>query len=61
MDELHGIFTAYEMRTSQNRSSRNEADFKASLKNQSENPNDEESFFINKLERETGKTKGIYP
>ena len=44
MDELHGILTAYEM--------------KSSLKNQSENPNDEEAVFINKLERGTEKYHG---
>ena len=36
MDELHGILTAYEMRTGQNGSSRKEAAFKSSIKNQSE-------------------------
>ena len=61
MDELHGILTVYEMRTGQNRSSIKEAAFKASLKNESENPNDEEAFFINKLKRETGKYKGDLP
>ena len=61
MDEIHGIFTAYEMRTGQNGSSKGEATFKAFLKNQSENPNDEEAFFINKLERGTGKYKGKLP
>ena len=35
MDELHGILTAYEMRTGQNGSSRREAAFKASIKKQS--------------------------
>ena len=58
MDELHGILTAYEMRTGNNGSSRKEATFKSSLKNQSENPNDEKSLFINKLERGNGKYKG---
>ena len=61
MDELHGILTAYEMRTGQNGSSRKEADLKASLKNQSENPNDEEALFINKIERGTGKYKVKLP
>ena len=45
MDELHGILTAYEMRTGKNGSSRKEATFKASIKNQLENPNDEEALF----------------
>ena len=58
MDELYGIITAYEMRTGQNGSSRKEAAFKVSLKNQSENPNDEKTIFINKLERGNGKYKG---
>ena len=61
MDELHGILTAYEMRTGQNGSSRKEVAFKASIKNLSENPNDEEALFINKLERGTGKYKGKLP
>ena len=61
MDELHGILTVYEMRTGQNGSSRKEAAFKASIKNQSENPNDEEALFINKLERGTRKYKGKLP
>ena len=61
MDELHGILTPYEMRTGQNESSRKEAAFKSSLKNESENPNDEEAFFINKLERGTGRYKGKLP
>ena len=61
MDELHGILNAYEMRTRQNGSSRKEADFKASLKNELEKPNDEEAFFINKLERGTRKYKGKLP
>ena len=49
------------MRTGQNGSSRKEAAFKASLKNQSKNPNDEEYFFINKLETRTRKYKGNLP
>ena len=61
MDELHGILTAYEMRTGQNESSRKEATFKSTWKNQSENPNDEEAFFISKLEKGTGKYKGKLP
>ena len=61
MDELHGILTAYEMRTGQNGSARKEASFNSTLKNQSENPNDEEAFCINKLERGYGKYKGKLP
>ena len=60
MDKLHGILNAYEMRTGQNGSSRKEATFTGSLKNQSENPNDEEFLFINKLERGTRNTRGSY-
>ena len=33
----------------------------ASLKNQSKTPNDEETLFINKIERGTGKYKGKSP
>ena len=61
MDELHGILTAYKMRTRQNGSSRKEATFKSTLKNQSEHPNDEESFLISKLDKGTGKYKGKLP
>ena len=66
IDELHGIFTAYEMRTRQNEPSRKESTFKVSkepnkfvtpFKNHSENSNDEEALFIKKLERGTGKYK----
>ena len=49
------------MRIGQNGSSRKEAAFKASLNNQSENPNDEEALFINKLERGTRNYKGKLP
>ena len=48
VDELHGILTAYEMRTGLNQSSRKEEVFKASSKNQSENLDDEEALFIKK-------------
>ena len=41
VDELHGIFTACEMRTGQNGSTKKEATFKALSKNQSENLDDE--------------------
>ena len=61
MDELHGISIAYEMRTGQNGYSRREASFKASIKNQSENSNDEEALSINKIERGTRKYKGNFP
>ena len=55
VDELHGIFTSYEMRTGQNGSSKKEATFKSLSKNQSENLDDEEALFIKKLEKGTGK------
>ena len=58
VDKLHGIFIAYEMRTRQNGSSKKEETFKALSKKQSENLDDEESLFIKKLEKGTGKYKG---
>ena len=58
VDELHGIFTAYEMRTCQNGSSKKEASFKVLSKNQYENLDDEESLFIKKLEKGTRKYEG---
>ena len=61
VNELHGILTAYEMRTGLNESSRKEASFKGSSKNQSENLDDEEALFIKKLEKGTGKYKGKLP
>ena len=41
VDELHGIFTAYEMRTGQNGPSKKEATFKVVSKIQSEDLDDE--------------------
>ena len=61
VDELHGIFIAYEMRTGQNEPSRKEAAFKALSKNQLEDLDDEEALFIKKLEKGTGKYKGKLP
>ena len=70
VDELHGIFTAYEMKTRQNEPSKREATFKVSKepensktpsKNHSKNSDDEEALFIKKLERGTGKYKGNIP
>ena len=61
VDELHGIVTAYEMITRLNEPSRKEAAFKSLSKNQLENLDDEESIFINKLEKYTGKYKGNSP
>ena len=60
-DKLHGIFTAYEMRTGQNGSSKKEAAFKAVSKIQSEDLDDGEALFIKKLDRGTGKYKGKLP
>ena len=61
VDELHGILTAYEMRTRLNESSKREATFKASSKNQTENLDDEEALFIKKIEKGTDKYKGKLP
>ena len=70
IDELHGILTAYEMRTGQNDPSRKEAAFKgikdskkfeAPSKNHSEISDDEEALFIKKLERGIENTKESYP
>ena len=70
VDELHGIFTSYEMRTKQNGPLRKEATFKATKqskkyevlpKNQSDNSNDEEVVFIKKLEKHNDKCKRKLP
>ena len=61
VDELHGIFTAHEMRTRQNEPSRKEETFKSLSKNQLENLNEEETLFISKLERGTSKYKENIP
>ena len=70
MDEVHGIFISYEMRTKQNGTLRKEVAFKATKqlkkfealpKNQSENSDDEEALFIEKLEKGTRKYKGKLP
>ena len=68
VDELHGIFTTYDMRTGQNEPSRKEAAFKVSKeksetpsKNHSESSDDEEALFMKKLERGIGKYKGKLP
>ena len=70
VDELHGIFTACEMRSGQTDSLRKEAAFKAineskkiesPSKNHSDISDDEESLFIKKIERGTGKYKGNLP
>ena len=61
VDELHGIFSAYDKRTRQYGPSNKEATFKALSKNQSENLDDEETLFIKKLEKGIGKYKGKFP
>ena len=61
VDELHGIMTAYEMRTGLNETSKTEAAFKVSSKNQSENLDDEEALFVSKLKKGTWKYKGKLP
>ena len=61
VDELHGIFTAYETRPTQNGSSKKEASFKIISKIQTEDLDDEEALFIKKLERGTINYKGSYP
>ena len=70
VDEPHGIFTAYEMRTWKKEPSRKKEAFKVSkepnksetpYKNHSESSYDEEVLFIKKLERGTGKYKGKLP
>jgi hypothetical protein len=75
MDELHGILTAYEMRTKQYNPSRKEATFKASKKtrknkkksksncsyNDDSYEDEEITNFIRKSRRDTGKYKGKLP
>ena len=61
VDEIHGIFIAYEMSKGRNEPSRKEATFKSLSKNQLENLDDEEDIFISKIERGTGKYKGKLP
>ncbi|KAH9302639.1 hypothetical protein KI387_014222, partial [Taxus chinensis] len=71
MDELHGILTAYEMRTESNKPAKKEAAFKVSKKkaikeseangesNSEENEN--EALFIRKLKKGSGRYKGKLP
>ena len=61
VDETHGILTVYEMRTGLNETSKKEAVFKVTSKNQSENIDDEESLFVSRLNQGTGKYKGKLP
>jgi hypothetical protein len=75
MDELHGILTAYEMRTEQDNPSRKEASFKASKKTKKNKKNSKSNYscnddsdedeeitnFVRKLKRGTRKYKGKLP
>ena len=70
VDELHEIFTTYEIITRQNEPSRKEAAFKVSKEpkkfeipsnNHPEILDDEEALFVKKLKRGTGKYKGKLP
>jgi hypothetical protein len=71
VDQLHGIFRAYEMRIGHDKSTKDETTFKASRKktNQKQNPQYnhheesdlEEANFIRKLQKGSGKYKGKLP
>jgi hypothetical protein len=76
MDELHGIFTTYKMRTKQEDSFKKEAAFKESKYTKKKkisnsklscscsddsNENEEIANFVKKLKRRTDKYKGIIP
>jgi len=72
MDELHGILTTYEMRTSEENSFRKEVAFKVAKKDKKkieaetssheESEDDvEEANFVKNLKRGTGKYKGKLP
>jgi hypothetical protein len=71
VDQLHGIFTAYEMRTGNDKSTKDETIFKASKTkmNQKQKPQFihheesymEESNFIKKLQKGLGRYKGKLP
>jgi hypothetical protein len=69
MDELHGILTAYEIRTEKEKPVRKEATFKASKKTKrhkfcdcSNHESDiEEAQFVRKLKRGSNKHKGKLP
>jgi hypothetical protein len=71
VDQHHGIFIAYEMRTRNNKSAKDETYFKASKtkinqkkKSQSchhEESNVEEANFIRKIQKGSGKYKGKLP
>ena len=76
MDELHGILTAYKMRTEQEKLSKKEESFKVSKKTKKNNQkskscscsscskdsnDEEEANFVRKLKRGTDKFKGKLP
>ena len=71
VDQLHGIFTTYEMRIGNDKSSKRETTFKESKTKMRQNKktNDKLSYiydeetanFINKLKKGTGKYKGKIP
>jgi hypothetical protein len=71
MDELHGILTAYEMRTEKENSSKKEVAFKASkkTKNKEHKSSDcsiyesdtEEAHFVRNIKKGSGKYKGKLP
>jgi hypothetical protein len=71
VDQLHAIFTTYEMRTRHDKSTKDETTFKASRTNtnQKKNPQSnhheesdlEEANFIRKLQKGSGKYKGKLP
>ena len=71
MDQLHGILTAYKMRTGQNKTSKGEAAFKVTKKTKNQKQNtqndhneeydEEEANFIKKLQKGSGKYKGKLP
>jgi hypothetical protein len=76
MDELHGIFTAYEMRTEQENPVMKEETFKASKKTKKKNKkkskpscscsddsdeDEEMANFVRKLKKGTDKYKGMLP
>ena len=60
MDDLHGILTVYEMRTGQNKSSRKEAAFKASLKNESKTQMMRKPFSLINLREGLENARGSY-
>ena len=60
MYELHGILTAYEMRIGQNGSSRKEATFKSSIKNQSKTQMMRKLFSLINLRERLENTRGSY-